>query len=151
MKQSLVVFGLLFSIASWCQINEKEDVQRAIKTFFQGFHAQDTLALQNSVSKAMVLQNISKDSVGNTIVKSMPFNDFAIGIAGIPKTTKFEEKLKSFNIQVDGNMANAWTPYEFWLNDTFHHCGVNSFQLVKYGEDWKIVYLIDTRREQDCE
>ncbi len=81
----------------------------------------------------------------------MPYEKFVQGLISIPKTTTFEEKLKSFSIQIDGAMANAWTPYEFWLNGAFHHCGVNSFQLVKYGANWKIVYLIDTRRKEDCD
>lgn len=59
---------------------------------------------------------------------------------------KWDERLLHYNIQVDGNMANAWTPYEFWFNDAFSHCGVNSFQLFKNGDQWKIIYLIDTRR-----
>lgn len=47
-------------------------------------------------------------------------------------------------------MANAWTNYEFWLNDEFHHCGVNSFQLLKEDDIWKIIYLVDIRRVEDC-
>ncbi len=47
-------------------------------------------------------------------------------------------------------MANAWTPYEFWYNGNFSHCGVNSFQLIKKDEKWKIIYLVDTRRKEGC-
>ena len=47
-------------------------------------------------------------------------------------------------------MANAWTPYQFWFNDQFSHCGVNSFQLIKVDNTWKIFFLVDTRRK-DCE
>jgi hypothetical protein len=71
-------------------------------------------------------------------------------IARIPKDKKFEEKLLGFNIQVDGNMANAWTPYEFWYEGEFSHCGVNSFQLIKDDGEWKIIYLVDTRRKEGC-
>ena len=151
MKNILIAIALLISGSALGQGIEKEAVQEAIETFFIGFHAQDTLALQQSAADVVVLQTISKDSLGNTMVRSTPYDKFVQGMAGIPKTTKFEEKLKSFTIQVDGKMANAWTPYEFWLNDKFHHCGVNSFQLVKFEEEWKIVYLIDTRRKQDCD
>ncbi len=47
-------------------------------------------------------------------------------------------------------MANVWAPYEFYLNNDFSHCGVNSFQLFFDGIQWKIIYLIDTRRKQGC-
>ena len=62
-------------------------------------------------------------------------------IASIPKDRTFEEKLLDFSIQVDANMANAWTPYEFWYNGNFSHCGVNSFPLIKEEDTWKIIYL----------
>ncbi len=47
-------------------------------------------------------------------------------------------------------MANVWAPYEFYLNNDFSHCGVNYFQLFFDGIQWKIIYLIDTRRKQGC-
>ena len=53
-----------------------------------------------------------------------------------------------FDIKIDGNMANAWTPYEFWFDGNFSHCGINSFQLIKEDKTWKIIYLVDTRRKK---
>ena len=83
-------------------------------------------------------------------MRTEDFSKFLKSIVSIPDTVNFQEKILSFSIQVDGAMANAWTPYEFWYNDAFSHCGVNSFQLFKDGADWKIIYLIDTRRKKGC-
>jgi hypothetical protein len=47
-------------------------------------------------------------------------------------------------------MATAWTPYNFYFNGKFSHCGVNNFVLVKQDNGWKIQYIIDTRRRQGC-
>ncbi|MEM9869076.1 MAG: nuclear transport factor 2 family protein, partial [Bacteroidota bacterium] len=33
---------------------------------------------------------------------------------------------------------------------TFSHCGINSFQMVNFGGEWKIIYLIDTRGKEGC-
>jgi len=151
MKKIVTLCCIILTGIAWGQQNAKEEVQLAIEHFFDGFHKQDTLALQKSVSDAVVLQTISKDSLGSTVVRSESFQNFAKGIASIPKEISFQEKLTGFNIQIDGNMANAWVSYEFWLKGEFHHCGVNSFQLVKYDDTWKIVYLIDTRRKEKCE
>jgi len=151
MKNILVTLALVISVCVTAQNAEEVAVQNTIENFFESFHRQDTLALKESAADMITMQTISKDSLGNTVVGTMAYADFITRIASIPKTTKFQEKLKSYSIQVDGNMANAWTPYEFWIDDAFHHCGVNSFQLVKFGEDWKIVYLIDTRRTDDCQ
>jgi hypothetical protein len=71
-------------------------------------------------------------------------------IVQIPDSVHFEERILSYNIQVDGSMAHAWTPYEFWFNEKFSHCGVNSFQLFKEGDEWKILSIMDTRRKEGC-
>ena len=151
MQNILLTIALAVCGTIAAQDTEKAAVQNAIESFFVSFHQQDTLALKKSAADVVTMQTISTDSLGNTEVHTMPYADFITRIANIPKTTKFQEKLTSFTIQVDGEMATAWTPYEFWIDDAFHHCGVNSFQLVKFGEVWKIVYLIDTRRTGDCQ
>jgi hypothetical protein len=51
---------------------------------------------------------------------------------------------------MDGSLAAVWVDYAFYLNNTFSHCGVDSFHLVKTEEGWKIFNLVDTRRKSDC-
>jgi hypothetical protein len=65
----------------------------------------------------------------------------------IPNEIKFLEKIVSYTIQVDGTMAVAWTPYEFYKNGILSHTGVNVFTLFKKDDSWKIIYIIDTRRK----
>jgi hypothetical protein len=143
----LFVFGL-FPLSA--QDSEQEAIKETLMAFFEGFHGQDSMKIKETVDRNIVLQTIATDSLGNHKVHTEVFSDFLKSIVGIPKTTQFQEVIQSYSIQVDGPMANAWTPYEFSLNNAFHHCGVNSFQLVKDQERWKIVYLIDTRRKEGC-
>lgn len=133
------------------QETEKAAVQKTIATFFEGFHQQDSTLIKQMVSDDIVMQRISIDSLGNASVRTQDFAEFLKAILSIPPNAQFEETIKSYSIQVDGPMANAWTPYEFRRNGEFSHCGVNSFQLFKDGEDWKIIYIIDTGRKEGCE
>lgn len=146
---NVILCLIIFNLSA--QDSEKAVVQQTIETFFDGFHNQDSIQIKNTVSNDIVLQTISQDESGNTLVKTQDFSGFLKSIVGIPNTKKFEEVIKDYSIQIDGPMANAWTSYEFRIDDTFHHCGVNSFQLVKDSyEGWQIIYLIDTRRKEDC-
>ena len=145
-----LVFLMAFNFVN-AQNSAEEMVKNTIDSFFEAFHQQDSMALKETVSKGIVLQTIGKDTDGREVVKTDNFNHFLRSIVAIPTTTKFEEKIKSYNIQIDGAMANAWTTYEFWLNDGFSHCGVNSFQLFNDRGAWKIIYLIDTRRKEGCD
>jgi len=133
------------------QNSEEKMVKNTIDSFFTAFHQQDSTAIKETVYKDMVLQTIGKNADGKEVLKTDDFRHFLKSIVSIPASTKFEEKILSCRIQIDGAMANAWTSYEFWVNGSFSHCGVNSFQLFKEEETWKIVYLIDTRRKEGCQ
>ena len=150
MKHKTLMFILCFALNVNAQKSETENVQAKIIEFFDAFHKQDTSALKAMVTEKIILQSISINKEGKTVLKEDDYTQFVKNIASIPKDTKFEEKLLDFSIQVDGHMANAWTPYEFWYQGEFSHCGVNSFQLIKEDGDWKIIYLVDTRRREGC-
>ncbi|WP_400079211.1 nuclear transport factor 2 family protein [Winogradskyella sp. R77965] len=150
MKSLLLVFTLAFAITLNAQKSENENVKTTVIDFFEAFHKQDTTALKSFVSDNVILQSISINKEGKSVLKEDKFDIFIKNIASIPKDRSFEEKLLDFNIQTDGNMANIWVSYEFWYQEKFSHCGVNSFQLMKEGDKWKIIYLVDTRR-RDCE
>ncbi|QLG43798.1 nuclear transport factor 2 family protein [Costertonia aggregata] len=133
------------------QTSEEKLIQETIETFFDGFHGQDSITIKKTVHNEMILQTLGKDHNGETEVKTEDFSKFIASIANIPDSIKFKENIKSFSIQIDGDMANVWAPYEFWLNGQLHHCGVNSFQLIRRNGKWKIIYLIDTRRKEGCQ
>ncbi len=143
MMRSLILVLLLFGISGQAQ---KAEVQQTIQTFFEGFHARDTLKIKSTCSDKLVLQSISESAKGNKFSEESP-KEFYVSMATIPAEMQFEERILDYNIQIDGTMAHAWTPYEFYINGKFSHKGVNAFTLFKTAEGWKIVHLIDTRRK----
>ncbi|WP_297764305.1 nuclear transport factor 2 family protein [uncultured Muriicola sp.] len=143
----LILFS--FSVTN-AQETDELKVKNTINAFFEGFHKQDSVALRETVSTAIRMQTIGKNKEGGDSVRTVSFDNFVRSIVQIPDSVHFEERLMAYSIQVDGSMAHAWTPYEFWVNDSFSHCGVNSFQLFKEGETWKILSIMDTRRKEDC-
>lgn len=147
-----IMFILVFLLAAsmYGQDSEVSEVERTIERFFNGFHEQDSVKIKATVDKDIVLQTIIRKNDGSNEVRTDSFHRFLRSIVSIPDSITFREEIKGFDIKIDGPMANAWTPYEFWLDDEFSHCGVNSFQLVKSKEGWKIIYLIDTRRKEPC-
>lgn len=149
MKSILAVFCFLNFTIGFAQ-SEEEAVKNTVKTFLESFHAQDSLGMTKTVHSDVVLQTIGKKKEGQQQIRTENFGDLIRSITSIPDSIQFQEKIIDYSIQIDGAIANAWTPYEFWLNGKFHHCGVNSFQLFKEEGTWKIIYLIDTRRKDGC-
>jgi len=151
MKYVILLFVFCSTLIINAQKSETEAVKETIIEFFNAFHKQDTIVLKSMVKGDITMQSISINKEGKTVLQESSYNQFVKNISSIPKDRTFEEKLLDFSIQVDGNMANAWTPYEFWYQDKFSHCGVNSFQLIKEEDSWKIIYLVDTRRKKGCQ
>ncbi len=132
------------------EVTPEQEVKQVVEAFFDGFHKQDSLAMKSLVTDDVVLQTTARNKQGKTLFKTEKFDKLITSITSIPDSITFQEKLTSFSIQVDRTMANAWVGYEFWLNGKFSHCGINSFQLVNFDGDWKIIYLIDTRGKAGC-
>jgi hypothetical protein len=143
MKKISFLLILIFSISVNAQ---NQEVQKTIETFFEAFHAKDTVKLKSICSDKIILQSIQENANGAKLSDEVA-SEFYKSIASIPANFNFQEKILSYSIQVDGTMAHAWTPYEFYINDKLSHKGVNAFTLFKENDVWKIIYVIDTRRK----
>ncbi|GEC78676.1 nuclear transport factor 2 family protein [Flavobacterium aquatile] len=143
MKKIVFFLILIFSGSVHAQ---NQEVQKTIETFFEAFHAKDTVKLKSICSDKIFLQSIQENAKGGKLSDELA-SEFYKSIASIPANFNFQEKILNYSIQVDGTMAHAWTPYEFYINDKLSHKGVNAFTLFKENEVWKIIYVIDTRRK----
>jgi len=137
---------LLFLFGLPCNA-QKQEVQKCIESFFEGFHQRDSAKIKMVCADKMILQSISESTVKGNKLTNESAKEFYKSIATIPEKLKFQEKILSYSIQIDGTMAHVWTPYEFYVNDKLSHTGVNAFTLFKEKDSWKIIYLIDTRRK----
>lgn len=152
MKKLLLILTVVNVQILIAQSSQEVKVKDAIVTFFDGFHKGDTTIMKTVLADKVVLQTAFKNKEGNDVLRNDgDVSNLLNAIANRPDEQKWDERLLDYIIKVDGNMANAWTPYEFWLNGEFSHCGVNSFQLFHDNGQWKIIYLIDTRRRSDCD
>jgi hypothetical protein len=69
--------------------------------------------------------------------------------ADAPKTV---EKYWDPVVFIRGPLAMVWNPFEFWVNDSTSHCGVNMMQLVKTDGTWKLANTIWTQEPpESCE
>lgn len=151
MKFSVFILCFFVFANSFSQNTFSEaDAKKSIDIFFEGFHKGDTLLMKSVMAENMVMQTAYTDKNGNNKVNGDDANGFIIAIANRAADQKWDERLLDYKIEIDGNLAHVWTPYEFWFNETFSHCGANSFTLAKLENGWKIIHIIDSRRKTDC-
>ncbi|RPA70081.1 hypothetical protein EF405_01990 [Cyclobacteriaceae bacterium YHN15] len=149
MKKFLVFFILTSALALPLKAQEEKLVEEVISTLFVGMKTKNPDLVKPAFHPEAIMQTVIAGESGATL-GSNSVQDFINRIATTPDNTVLDEKILEYQIKIDGQMASAWTPYEFYVNDTFSHCGVNSFQLIKTPEGWKITYIIDTRRKEGC-
>ena len=147
-----IIFLTLFLIAaisSRAQTTE-DSVKAAVKLLFDGMITSDAAKLQSAFADSAILQTIISTNDGKLDIRNELVKAFAASISKIAKGDA-DERIQFETIKIDGPLASVWTPYKFYYKGQFSHCGVDSYQLVRIKGQWKIQYLIDTRRKLPCE
>jgi hypothetical protein len=147
---SLLCFAICCFIpsASYAQ-SEEAKVKEVITKMFDGMRIADSASIMNAFAPNAIMQTIAKTKQQSDTIRGNTVAQFASSIAK-QKAGVLDERISFAQISIDANLAQVWTPYQFFLNGVFSHCGVNAFHLVKLNGEWKIQYIIDTRRKEGC-
>lgn len=143
---------LILTIVSTTVFAQSEEaaVKQAVNRLFEGMKKSDTAMIRSAFTANSILQTVIKNKEGKVSIVSEPLDSFLFSISK-PHTDIYDERIEFDVIKIDGELAIVWAPYKFYVGDKFSHCGVDAFQLVKVNNEWKIQYLIDTRRRQGCD
>lgn len=148
-KILLMLIAAAFINTAFAQQSATDGVKQAINTLFDAMRKGDSTLLKSVFAKEMVLQSVSNDKTGKAIISVDSANDFAKAI-GTPHSAVYDERITFGDVKIDGDLASVWAPYKFYLGDKFSHCGVDVFSLMKTDKGWKIIYIVDTRRKDNC-
>jgi hypothetical protein len=127
-----------------------QEVKATVEKLFTAMWENDGEMAKTLFDEKMRLLTTSTDAEGFGEMKESPVEDFVLRIAQPKEKGTLDERIISWDIKVDGNLATAWTGYEFYSLGKFSHCGFNSFKLVKTKSGWKIFSIADTRRKENC-
>lgn len=128
-----------------------EQILKPIENLFRAMETSDTVLLRKAFHTDVALVTITVDPGGgiSAIRRESSIENFLRSI-GKQKTEQFHEPIYNVDIKQEGNFAQVWASYAFFLGKNFHHCGIDTFQLLKTNDGWKIFYLADTRQTKDC-
>lgn len=146
----ILLTAAAFIVQELAAQSPEDSVKATINQLFEGMKNGDAALVRGAFSDSAILQTISRNKEGKTVIRNDKVSDFA-DFVGKQKQGAADERINFETIKVDGPLAVVWTPYKFYFNGQFSHCGVNSFQLVRIDDKWKIQYLIDTRRKDRCD
>jgi hypothetical protein len=61
-----------------------------------------------------------------------------------PGPSTFTERGFDATAHVQDRVAQVWMPYDLYMGDTWSHCGVDTFTLMKRDGRWRVAALIYT-------
>ena len=149
MKFILAALTVFLTTINVSAQSAEDSVKTTINNLFTAMKNADQALFKTVFSDGAILQTIGRDKEGKTLVTSESIQEFGEFIGKLKKDSA-DERISFETVKIDGPLAIAWTPYNFYYNGKFSHCGVNSFQLVRINDAWKIQYIIDTRRRTGC-
>ena len=149
MKKLLFVTLMFFTLTTFAQTDE-EQIKGTINQVFDGMRKNDTTLVRQVLHPSCFLKSIGKNKTGEVNLQEDPISGWLKQIGTKREGIVLDERLTSYHLKIDGEMAMAWTPYEFYVNDRFNHCGVDVFTMMKTDKGWKIIGIVDTRRKENC-
>lgn len=151
----LVIFTFGLFISASAQKNttatDEATVQQVIADLFKGMEKGDSALVHSTFAREVTLATMARDKNGNPILHRESSLDGFLKAVGTPHKETWYEEIWNVKIQLDGDFAQAWCDYAFYIDKTFSHCGVDAFHLHKGKDGWKIFHLADTRRKTGCD
>lgn len=139
---------ILCAPAAGAQSADRDSVLATVQRVFDAMRTRDTNLLKSAFDTSARLVGLPRRGVPS--VTFMTPSRFGAAFAGARPGDVWNEKMFDPEVRIDGTIAQVWTYYTFHQNDTFSHCGIDAFMLVKVGNSWKITQLADTERRDGC-
>lgn len=144
----LLLLATLAPTIAAAQADDRQVVVAVVERLFAGLKAGDTAAMRATLHPAArIIQTGTRDGAPFARVNSA--DDFLRSV-GVPGRV-LEERIYNPEVRLDDHLATVWVEYDFLVDGAVSHCGVDSYQLVRTGEGWKILQIVDTQRRTGCE
>ncbi len=127
--------------------DERKAVLAVVQAFFDTMAAKDVEGATRTVIPEGRFYSV-RGIDGKQVIRTFTNQEY---LDGLPKEQQsVRERMWNPEVHVRGDIATVWTPYDFWIDGEFSHCGIDSFNLIKSGEGWKVAGGIYTV-ERKCE
>lgn len=129
--------------------DEKTAVIAVIQMMFDGMRAGDSAMVRSVFHSSARLQTTAVSKEGKPTLRTEDVSGFVAAV-GTPHDAVWDERILSYDVHLDGNLASVWTEYTFFLGEKMSHCGVNAFLLFRGENGWKIIQITDTHQKTGC-
>ena len=142
--------AILLSVSAHAQQDEAA-VKGVIAKLFDGMHEADSSKVRSVFTPDLTMATVSpnRNTGKPSIERAGKLVDF-LSQVGTKRPEPLTEEIWNLEVKIDGDFAQAWCDYAFYVGKNFSHCGVDAFHLFKTADGWKIFHIADTRRRDGC-
>ena len=131
-------------------MNSRKAILAPIRRLFSAMEKGDSSMLRQVFHPSVRLLTVTLDASGRAVLRSgEEVSAFARSIAAYGPGV-LQEPIYRVRVRRYGPYAEVVAHYAFFFKGKFHHCGIDSFQLMKTDDGWCVVGLTDTRQKEGC-
>jgi hypothetical protein len=147
MKRTLLALSLVALGAPTLRAQDAEGkaVLAVVEKLFDGMKRADTAAMRTLFAPQARMMRVNRQ--GQIGADSI---DGWLRSIGRSAPGTLIERTWAHEVRVDATIAQAWMKYDFHVGERFSHCGVDAFDFMKVGGEWKIVTVMDTSANTGC-
>lgn len=128
--------------------SDQAAIVQAAEALFAAMASRDTAALRAMFVPDARIVAVRVAPGSQPVVRSSAVSDFVASVGRSPDLLR--ERMWDPRVEVDGDFASLWAPYEFHLGDRFSHCGTDAFHLVRAEGRWRFASLTYTVQPDSC-
>ncbi|MEM6768451.1 MAG: nuclear transport factor 2 family protein [Bacteroidota bacterium] len=130
------------------QDKEEEAISQVVHTLFDAMRAGDSAMASQLFHPEASMSSVGVKEGETILAEGDPARFFTA--IGTPHDEVWDERIWGLSISHDGLIGSAWMNFAFFRGETYSHCGVNVFTLMKVGDSWTIISISDSRKK-DCD
>lgn len=127
---------------------DRDAVIGAVQTLFDAMRARDTSAIRAVFTPGAQLVSVRAVPGAPARFQTQPLAAFVASIGRASE--ELVERMWDPRVEVAGDIASLWAPYDFRIGANFSHCGHDAVHLVRTAEGWKIAGITYTVITTGC-
>ena len=147
-RLALLLCGLFcFTAAIADDAIDRIAVVNMVQTFFDAMTDRDVDVMRTLLTTDGIFYGYRETADGLQITRSA----HAAFVAGIgERNNTLIERFWDPQILLHDRMAIVWTPYDFYVDGEFSHCGIDNFNFLKTDQGWKITGIVFSMEPDNC-
>ncbi len=127
---------------------EEAEVLTSVQQFFETMTSKDAAGARAVLDPDGDFVSVRWNDDGERVVRRASIRDYLEGLES--RTETLLERMWESEIRMHGPIAAVWTPYDFYMDGKFSHCGIDAFQLLRTEAGWIITGGLYTVERTGC-